>query len=205
MLKLFWGCFLIFAAGGIAYICNVPTVGLILTIIFTLLMLVFTVKFLITGIKEKDKGKIIKESISIVVFLAVFFFSAPLRIPGDFSDHTCQLTLVDPFGNERLCGKPADGGLEKAPMFFEFEYFCSDHLGWREVEEYEPSSDSGSGFSNKYGTPTTKCYISGCNNYIASSGDTNCCTTHSNLCLNCSCYIDSDAMYCMDCLEDWGS
>ena len=64
------------------------------------------------------------------------------------------------------------------------------------------SGSSNTSFSNKYGTSTTKCYISGCKNYIASSGDTNCCTTHSNRCLNCRCYIDSDAMYCMDCLED---
>lgn len=56
-------------------------------------------------------------------------------------------------------------------------------------------------FTNKYGTATTKCAKSGCNNYIASSGDTNCCTAHSNKCLNCGCYIDGDAMYCMSCLS----
>lgn len=55
-------------------------------------------------------------------------------------------------------------------------------------------------FSNKYGSSTTKCVVSGCNNYIASSGDTNCCTAHSNKCLNCKKYIDGDAMYCMDCI-----
>ncbi len=55
-------------------------------------------------------------------------------------------------------------------------------------------------FTNAFGTPTTKCAHSGCNNYIASSGDTNCCTTHSNKCLNCGKYIDEDAMYCMECL-----
>ena len=63
------------------------------------------------------------------------------------------------------------------------------------------SSNSSVKFTNKYGTPTTKCAHSGCNNYIASSGDTNCCTTHSNRCLNCNKYIDEDAMYCMDCLK----
>lgn len=66
---------------------------------------------------------------------------------------------------------------------------------------YSGSSYSGSSFTNKYGTSTTKCYIAGCNNYIAKSGDTNCCTTHSNKCGNCYCYIDSDAMYCMSCLS----
>ncbi len=70
----------------------------------------------------------------------------------------------------------------------------------------KPSSSEGSGdtssssFTNKYGTPTTKCVKSGCNNYIAKSGDSNCCTTHSNRCLECNCYIDGDAMYCMSCL-----
>ena len=59
------------------------------------------------------------------------------------------------------------------------------------------NSDS---FSNEYGTASTKCAHPGCNNNIASSGDTNCCTVHSNRCLDCNKYIDEDAMYCMDCL-----
>lgn len=62
------------------------------------------------------------------------------------------------------------------------------------------SSGSSSSFTNKYGTPTTKCAHSGCNNYIASSGDTNCCTTHSRRCAECGKYIDEDATYCMDCI-----
>lgn len=56
-------------------------------------------------------------------------------------------------------------------------------------------------FTNKFGTPTTKCAHPGCNDYIAPSGDTNCCILHSNKCLNCGKYIDEDAMYCMDCLK----
>lgn len=56
-------------------------------------------------------------------------------------------------------------------------------------------------FTNKFGTPTTKCAHAGCNNFIASSGDTNCCEEHSNKCAKCGKYIDEDAMYCMDCLE----
>ena len=63
-------------------------------------------------------------------------------------------------------------------------------------------SSSGSSFTNDYGTSSTRCAVSGCNNTIARSGDTNCCTKHSNRCLECNCYIDGDAMYCMDCLED---
>ena len=62
------------------------------------------------------------------------------------------------------------------------------------------SSSSGI-FTNSYGTTTTKCAHSGCNNTIASSGDTNCCIVHSNKCLNCGKYIDEDAFFCMDCLS----
>ncbi len=55
--------------------------------------------------------------------------------------------------------------------------------------------------SSHYGNKSTKCAKAGCNNYIASSGDTAYCTTHSNRCLNCNSYIDGDAVYCMDCLK----
>ncbi len=62
-------------------------------------------------------------------------------------------------------------------------------------------TSNGSGtFTNAFGTPTTKCAHPGCNNSIASSGDTNCCTVHSNRCADCGKYIDEDAMYCLDCL-----
>lgn len=63
------------------------------------------------------------------------------------------------------------------------------------------SSSSSVTFTNKYGTPTTKCNHNGCDRDIASSGDTNCCTIHSNKCKNCGKYIDEDALYCMDCIE----
>lgn len=66
---------------------------------------------------------------------------------------------------------------------------------------FSPSGSSGTSFTNAYGTADTKCAHSGCNNYIASSGDTNCCTTHSNKCLECGKYIDEDAVYCMSCLS----
>lgn len=62
------------------------------------------------------------------------------------------------------------------------------------------SSTSPKPFTNKYGTSTTICAHSGCINYIASSGDTNCCTTHSHKCADCGCYIDEDAIYCISCI-----
>lgn len=58
-----------------------------------------------------------------------------------------------------------------------------------------------SSFTNEYGSPSTICAHPGCTRTIASSGDTNCCTTHSNRCLNCRKYIYEDAAYCMSCLE----
>lgn len=64
------------------------------------------------------------------------------------------------------------------------------------------TSSYSSSFTNDYGTSSTICAHSGCTRTIASSGDTNCCIIHSNDCGNCGCYIDEDAMYCMDCLRE---
>ena len=68
-------------------------------------------------------------------------------------------------------------------------------------KNYSSNSQS-SYFTNKYGTATTKCHHDGCNNYIASSGDTWDCEYHAGTCMNCGKYIDCDAMYCMDCLSN---
>ena len=59
-----------------------------------------------------------------------------------------------------------------------------------------------SSFRNMYGTPTTLCAHNGCTNYIAPSGDTNCCSTHSSKCIDCGCYIDEDAHWCVSCLKN---
>ncbi len=72
----------------------------------------------------------------------------------------------------------------------------------RKAKELEQKNNkTTTNFTNKYGTPTTKCAHSGCNRYIASSGDTNCCTVHSKRCKNCGKYIDEDALYCMSCIK----
>ena len=79
----------------------------------------------------------------------------------------------------------------------EFEpFFCESDSS--SVSQSGGSSDES--FTNKFGTPTTKCAHSGCDNYIAPSGDTNCCKTHSAKCLECGCYIDEDALFCISCL-----
>ena len=51
--------------------------------------------------------------------------------------------------------------------------------GSRSGETTTGSASSGP-FTNAYGTPTTVCAHPGCNRYIASSGDTNCCAEHSS-------------------------
>ena len=79
--------------------------------------------------------------------------------------------------------------------------YCMDCLSGA-INGNSNSSSSNSGtFNNKYGTRTTICVVSGCDKYIAKSGDTNCCELHSNKCGECHCYIDGDAMYCMSCLS----
>ena len=76
--------------------------------------------------------------------------------------------------------------------------YCMNCIEKEVKYDYTPSQ---SNFTNKYGTAITYCAHSGCNNYIASSGDTNCCSTHSQRCLECNCYIDEDALFCMSCME----
>ena len=93
----------------------------------------------------------------------------------------------------------------------EMEQEASDKLETTDIESSsekkanESSSkpkETSTSFTNAYGTASTKCAHPGCNNTIASSGDTNCCTVHSNRCLECGKYIDEDAMYCLSCLAD---
>lgn len=78
--------------------------------------------------------------------------------------------------------------------------FGFERIKYKNKSQYQNSSTDGAYFTNKYGTATTICAHSGCTNYIASSGDTNCCITHSNKCLECGCYIDEDAAWCVSCI-----
>lgn len=97
---------------------------------------------------------------------------------------------------------------QKEPPQYETSETQDDKLSDNKSEYESPLSNSSQvknyttskSFTNKYGTSTTKCAAAGCNNYIASSGDTNCCTAHSNRCGVCNKYIDGDAMYCIDCI-----
>lgn len=129
-------------------------------------------------------------SVSIGAFI---YFTIGFR-EGEYLDKTCY--WYD-------CSKPADGGVHLGGLYNPDTYYCKEHF---EIEKnYVPSNkneNNGNGFTNKYGTPTTKCAHTGCSEYIASSGDTNCCVSHSRKCLNCGCYIDEDALYCMICIKN---
>lgn len=60
-------------------------------------------------------------------------------------------------------------------------------------------TEDGKGFTNKCGTPTTVCEESGCNRFIAPSGETNFCTEHTNVCLDCKMFLNYDRTRCADC------
>ena len=147
--------------------------------------------------------------ILITVAVSIFWAILPFKIigtkfeSGDFSE--TEECILD------ICFEPANGGraifrtgISKKDV--EIQYFCTEHFIQIQKEinnddSYKPSQSTPA-FTNKYGNALTYCAIPGCKEYIARSGDTNCCTKHSNRCLECRCYIDSDAMYCMDCIED---
>jgi len=80
------------------------------------------------------------------------------------------------------------------------EYYCKNHYDEMQSLVNNMIESASGSFTNEYGTPTTKCAHAGCNNYIASSGDTSYCVKHSRHCLECGKYIDEDAMYCIDCI-----
>lgn len=101
----------------------------------------------------------------------------------------------NPYKDEECC---YTGCSEEPEHMWNKFYYCENHYD--------------SDFRNYYGTPTTKCSdrwfneetlsFVHCDKYIAKTGDTRYCEEHSHKCGECYCYIDQDAMYCMDCLED---
>ena len=105
-------------------------------------------------------------------------------------------------GSYIIESKNHSGNLEEVPAGTEvptkdYSYLMNEVNGGAN----DSSNKTSGSFTNKYGSSSTTCAVSGCSNKIASSGDTNCCTSHSNKCLECRCYIDRDAMYCMSCLK----
>ncbi len=106
---------------------------------------------------------------------------------------------IAPSGDTNCCTKHSRKCLECGKYIDEDALYCIDCLAMA-ADKVSSGSSTQTVFTNKYGTSTTKCAHSGCNEYIASSGDTNCCTKHSNKCSSCGKNIDEDALYCIDCI-----
>ena len=126
------------------------------------------------------KGKIISCIIGIIIIGLIIISILP---KCDICDKIGAFNNVTAITSWKLCNE------------------CYDYFNEKN-NSYTNDYSSYSSFTNKYGTSTTKCAHSGCSNYIASSGDTNCCSTHSNRCYECNCYIDEDANWCVKCIED---
>ena len=127
-------------------------------------------------------------------------FTNAYGTPTTICAHSGCTNYIASSGDTNCCTVHSRKCLECGKYIDEDATYCMNCLS-KAAESSESASKSTTNFTNAYGTPTTKCAHSGCNNYIASSGDTNCCTVHSNKCLECGKYIDEDAMYCMSCLS----
>lgn len=84
------------------------------------------------------------------------------------------------------------------------EYYCLNHYQELEnmLDDIIEDTSQPAAFTNIRASSTTKCAHSGCNNYIAPSGDTSYCVTHSHKCLECGIYIDEDALFCVYCIVE---
>lgn len=117
---------------------------------------------------------------------------------GDFSQgHYCDICYMNPADGGRAISRPSMSKEDEKVI-----YYCKAHFDAVQKETSGKPGAGASDFTNKYGTPSTICAHAGCNKTIAKSGDTNCCTTHSNKCGNCRCYIDEDALFCMSCISE---
>ena len=194
--KIIWSDFVIIvlACFAVFLLSLFETAGLIASVIILAIALFLLYIFLRDMIEQGD-GKfyrcfqIIMMFVCVVACTAMYLTFVTGYKEGNYSDHTCEALY---------CEKPADGGMFRSAMK-DPEYYCKYHL---DIHRNGYNKDEGSNFTNKYGSPTTKCAHAGCSKFIASSGDTNCCVSHSRKCLNCGCYIDEDAMYCMTYIKD---
>lgn len=72
--------------------------------------------------------------------------------------------------------------------------------GWADLgEEFVAEMD---GMRSVRRPSAATCAEPGCRVMAVTSGDSIYCATHSNKCANCGCYIDGDALWCMDCIEE---
>lgn len=149
----------------------------------------------------KDKGDDYMR-IKLGLFLGVIFFtllcSGCTSTSNDNSNYTESSIVKEDSTSSTAKNNSASSYSETSNKYSSIVEEYSSYSSNKDTYNY----DSKPLFTNAYGTPTTKCAHSGCDNYIASSGDTNCCTLHSNKCRECGKYIDEDAMYCITCLTN---
>ncbi len=55
---------------------------------------------------------------------------------------------------------------------------------------------------DKIVTSPQQCLHDGCSKKAVTTGDSFYCENHSNKCLVCGCYIDEDAMFCLNCIVE---
>lgn len=105
---------------------------------------------------------------------------------------------------ELLPLKNKGGAGEKSRIVLEKDGFVVIDLSTSIVESVDSGRKvkvSSSGGGGGYSGGGKTCAEPGCTRSPAASGDSVYCPSHSRKCLNCGCYIDKDAMYCMDCLR----
>lgn len=161
---------------------------------------VMTALLLILGAIGILKGRTIKLGVVIAVLagIAYFMFMAALFFNGMASITTMIIKLLLLVG---LCVLPKTFiDRENAPMLNKGSVKALAVVAVIMVIVMlfaggEIRSSSGSSY-------TRECAKSGCDRPAATSGDTVYCTTHSSHCLNCGCYVDADAMFCMRCLRN---
>lgn len=124
-----------------------------------------------------------------------------ITLLNDYFGETGQVKSYENYSDETYVWKDYDNTSYVLCWYFDSITKISWHYDETLMQEKSNDVIGKVEFTNQYGTATTKCAHSGCENYIASSGDTNCCTQHSNKCLECNKYIDEDALYCLDCIE----
>lgn len=110
------------------------------------------------------------------------------------------VAYFEPYANDLKPLMRKEGAGDASEVVFEKDGFVIVDLATSIVDEVDSArkvkSSSGGGSGGR------TCAEPGCTRKAATSGDTIYCTTHSRKCLECGCYIDKDAMYCMDCLRD---
>ena len=150
-----------------------------------------------TGISSITNGQVVYSDFTV----HDSSFTNKYGTPATKCNHAGCNNYIASSGDTNCCTLHSSKCLECGKYIDEDAIYCMDCIT-RSIGSNSSKNPSGSStFTNKYGTPTTKCNHSGCTNYIATSGDTNCCTTHSSKCLECGKYIDEDAIYCMDCMS----